>query len=155
MKAKTFESRVREIAKIANDAKVENILGELRKRGIGDPFKYASWCKRSFEANLQGGYKRKTTFTSDFTIAEFCESIGSSNSIAGTLKTSLLNYRDNIEYFAEMIIVLNMKSWEHHHRGNKGYTILYSQLYYAVKDLYFDWFAENTEAIDYYYAFVD
>ena len=81
------------------------------------------------------------------------------NAVADTLRNALQNWRDSIEFFAEIIIVLNMKAWEHSARGNRQYAEMYSELYLDAKCLYFDWFdrenKQHDKAIDYYYQYVD
>ena len=81
------------------------------------------------------------------------------NAIASTLRNALTNWRDSIEFFAEIVIVLNMKAWEHNARGNREYYRMYSELYLMAKDLYFDWFdkenKQHEKAVQYYYDYVD
>lgn len=52
-----------------------------------------------------------------------------------------------------------MKSWEHAARGNNEYGKMYSELFYMVQALYFDWFdsdnKQHDKAMDYYYQYVD
>ncbi len=76
-------------------------------------FAYAHWYERNFERNLRSDYKRKTTYTSDFSIAEWRVGVEGMSAIADTLRNALTNWHDDIEFFAEIIIVLNMKAWEH------------------------------------------
>ena len=117
-------------------------------------FAYARWAEMSFEFNLREDYERKTTFTNDLSIAEWCECVEPGATL-DTMKRCLLSWYEDKIYFAELIIATNMKSWEHHSRGNIEWSAFYADLYYLVKDLYFDWFAEDQEAIDYYYDYVD
>ena len=81
------------------------------------------------------------------------------SAIASALRNALQNWRDDVEFFAEIIIVINMKSWEHAARGNKQYGNMYSDLYYLVRDLYFDWFDDSNKqhdkAMEYYFDYVD
>lgn len=159
MTKKDFNAKVSEMCAFVNGHKFDAIGGELVIRKIRDPFMYAAWCERNFEANLRGDYERKTTFTSDFSIAEWCVPVEGMQAIASTLRNALTNWRDDIEFFAEIVIVLNMKSWEHAARKNNQYRQMYSELYYMAQSLYFDWFDESnpkhSEAIQYYYDYVD
>lgn len=111
-------------------------------------FAYARWAEINFEANLREDYERKTTFTSDFSIAEWRECVERGATL-DTMKRCLLSWHTNKVYFAELVIALNMKSWEHHSRGNMEWSRLYSDLYNLAKNLYFMWFEEDQEAIDY------
>jgi len=159
MTKKEFNARVSEMCDFVKMHKFDAIGGELVLRKIRDPFTYGAWCERNFEMNLREDYERKTTYTSDFSIAEWCVPVEGMSAIASTLRNALTNWRDDVEFFAEIIIVLNMKAWEHHARGNKEYSRMYSELYLMAKDLYFDWFDEDNEqhdkAMKYYYDYVD
>ena len=117
-------------------------------------FAYARWTEMNFEANLREDYERKTTFTSDLSIAEWCERVERGATL-DTMKRCLLSWHTDKVYFAELVIATNMKSWEHHSRGNMEWSRLYADLYYLAKELYFDWFAEDKDAINYYYDYVD
>lgn len=159
MTKKEFNRNVSEMCAYVNTHKCDNMRNELGRRNIRDPFTYGMWCERNFEANLREDYKRQTTFTSDFSLAEWCVPIEGMQAIASTLRNALMNWRDNIEFFAEIIIVLNMKAWEHSARENHQYAEMYSELYLDAKCLYFDWFAsdnkQHNEAVQYYDDYVD
>jgi len=157
-----FNQRVSEMCAYIKQHKYDDMSEQLKpfaKYGMQAVFAYSHWCERNFEANLREDYERKTTYTADFSIAEWCVPVEGMSAIASTLHDALTYWRDNIKTFAEVVIVLNMKSWEHHARGNKEYSQMYSALYLMVKDLYFDWFDESHEdhekAIQYYYDYVD
>lgn len=163
MTKKDFNARVKEMCDFVKAHKYDDMREQLKpfvqKYGMQAVFVYASWCERNFEANLREDYERKTTYTSDFAIAEWCVPVEGMLAIASTLHNALMNWRNNIEFFAEIIIVLNMKAWEHAARGNHEYAEMYSELYLDAKSLYFDWFAsdnkQHEKAIDYYYQYVD
>ena len=158
-----FNQKVSEMCTYVEQCEVDNMSSELRRFAMNyggqGVFAYAHWCEINFEANLREDYKRKTTYTSDFSIAEWCVPVDGMSAIADTLRDALTNWRDNIEFFAELIIVLNLKSWEHHARGNNEYSQMYAELYYNVKHLYFDWYDEDNEhhykAMNYYYDYID
>lgn len=122
--------------------------------GFNAIFAYSGWCEKNFEDNLREDYKRKTTFANDLSIAEWFEQT-ENGAVLGTARRCLNEWHTNIEYFAELIIALNLKCWEHHSRGNMGWSALYADLYYLAKGLYFDWFEGNQKAMDYYYDYVD
>lgn len=159
MKKSDFNQRVSEMCDFVKAHEYDNMRNELVQRNIRDPFTYGAWCEKNFEANLREDYERKTTYTCDFSIAEWCVPVEGMKAIASTLRNALTNWRDNIEFFAEIIIVLNMKSWEHAARGNNQYGKMYSDLYYMVRNLYFDWFDKDNKqhdaAMEYYYDYVD
>jgi len=159
MTKKEFNQRLSEMCAFVKHHKYDDMREELIQRNIRNPFTYGAWCERNFEANLREDYKRKTTYTSDFSIAEWCVPIEGMSAIASTLRNALTNWRDDVEFFAEIIIVLNMKAWEHAARGNRQYAEIYSELYLGAKCLYFDWFDSDNErhekAMNYYFEYVD
>jgi len=159
MTKKDFNSRVKEMCDYVKSHKCDNMCDELIQRNIRDPFTYGAWCERNFEMNLREDYKRKTTYTSDFSVAEWCVPIEGMSAIADTLKNALNNWRDDIEFFAEILLVINLKSWEHAARHNNEYGKMYSELFYMVQSLYFGWFDESNKqhekAMEYYYNYVD
>lgn len=159
MTKKDFNTRVSEMCAYVKQHECDNMRNELIQRNIRDPFMYGAWCEKNFESNLREDYKRKTTYTSDFSIAEWCVNIDGMSAIADTLRDALTNWRDDVEFFAEIIIVLNLKAHEHAARGNWEYAEMYSGLYLEAKCLYFDWFDEDNkqhgDAMEYYYDYVD
>lgn len=159
MKKTDFTKRVKELCDYVRTAEHDHMSSELKERGIRDPFTYARWCEHNFELNLREDYKRQTTYTQDFSLAEWCVPIEGMNAIADTLENALNSWRDNVEFFAELIIVFCMKSNEHGARGNWNYSRLYADLYNEVRGLYFDWFddshKEHAKAVDYYFDYVD
>lgn len=159
MTKKEFNQKVSEMCAYVKQHEYDNMRGELVQRKIRDPFYYGAWCEKNFEANLREDYERKTTYTNDFSIAEWCVPVEGMSAIASTLRNALTNWRDHVEFFAEIIIVLNMKAWEHAARGNHQYAEMYSELYIDAKCLYFDWFDKDNKqhdrAMEYYYDYVD
>lgn len=159
MTKKDFNQKVSEMCVYVKQHGYDNMRDELVQRNIRDQFSYGAWCEYNFERNLREDYERKTTYTNDFSIAEWCVPVEGMSAIASTLRNALTNWRDNVEFFAEIIIVLNMKSWEHAARKNNQYGKMYSDLYYMVRDLYFDWFGEDNKqhdkAMEYYFNYVD
>ncbi len=154
-----YKQRVKEMCDFIKAHKYDDMEQELVQRNIRNPFIYGAWCEKNFEMNLREDYARQTTYTSDFSIAEWCVPVEGMAAISTTLRNALENWQDNIEFFAEIIIVINMKSWEHAARGNNEYGKMYSELFYMVQALFFDWFDESnpkhSEAMAYYYDYVD
>ena len=158
-----------EFTKLVNEA-IENIkydnletMNDTKKEfvsrfGAMAIFNYSRWCEMNFEKNLREDYERKTTFTADFSIAEWAEQV-EKGAIIDTFKRAINEWHNNIEYFAELIIAVNMKCWEHHARGKNNLSELYGELYYIAKDMYFTWFDESNKdyqkAMDYYFDYVD
>ena len=159
MKKEDFTNRVNEMCAYVNQHEYDDMSEELKGRGIPNPLAYGAWCERNFELNLREDYKRKTTYTADFSVAEWFVPKEGMSAIANTLRHALNDWQNDVKFFAEVIMVVNMKSWEHAARGNNKYGMMYSDLYYMVRDLYFDWFDEthpkHNEAGQYYMAYVD
>lgn len=161
MKKSDFNKYVNEMREYIKTCEVEDLSEQFsRFSEYSMPcFVYARWCESNFEANLRKDYKRKTTFTNDFSISEWFVGIEGIKSIGTTLYNALTSWRENVEFFAELILVLNKKSWEHSVRGNVKYSRMYAALYNSVRNLYFEWYDEghpkHEEAMQYYYDYVD
>ena len=95
------------------------------------------------------GYKPKTTFYDDFSIAD---AFGAA-AIKDTFNRSFKYWKENVEYLTELVMVLNWKCWEHHDRGNERYMELYRELYWKADE----WAVENLTGDDlsYYYNTLD
>lgn len=70
----------------------------------------------------------KTTFKKDFTIAETY----GQEAIRETYERAFNEWKDNVEYLTELVLVINHKSWEWHHKNNKPMSDFYSALYYEA-----------------------
>ena len=70
------------------------------------------------------GYAPKTTFYTDFSIADgFGES-----AVRDTFKRAFDNWKDNITYLTELVMVLNWKIFEHYEK-NEELARLYDELW--------------------------
>lgn len=81
-------------------------------------------------------YEFKTTFWSDFSIAD---AFGN-NAIKDTFKRAFEEWKDNVEYLAELVIVLNWKGWEWYNKKNEDRAKIYFDFYeqangYAYENL--------------------
>lgn len=128
-------------------------LRDLAK--YGNVFAYAAVMEANMESNLREDYERLTTFTSDLSLAEWYFSIQGINAVKSTIRRFMPMCLDDYKYFAELVIAVNMKAWEMDKRNEPDWSEFYSELYYIVKDLYFEYFKGNQEAIDYYFDYVD
>ena len=75
------------------------------------------------------GYKPKTTFYTDFSIADLC----GVRAIKDTYNRALI-WKNDYEYLTELVMVLNWKIWEHYEK-NSEYARLYNELWEEL-DLY-------------------
>lgn len=94
------------------------------------------------------GYKPKTTFWSDFTIAD---AFGVS-AIRDTFKRAFAEWKGNHIYLTELVIVLNWKAWQYANKNNK-YCTVYQELWeaadrYAVENL-------KGDELSYFFATTD
>lgn len=152
-----FNERVNEICAFIENNEFDDMSDELKARKITDVFVYGSWCERNFELNLQK-YKRQTTYTRDFSNAEWLTPICGMKAISDLMRMALNDWHDNVEWFGEIVIVVNMKSWEHAARGNNNFGVMYADLYYMVKDLFFDCFEgtdKQDDAVKFYFDYID
>lgn len=94
------------------------------------------------------GYEMKTTFWTDFTIADrFGE-----NAIKDTYKRAFNEWKDNYIYLTELVMVLNWKIWEHF-ENHTSFVKVYDELWKEA-DLYA---CENLkgEELSYFYRTTD
>ena len=127
---------------------------ELKMRGCTNPLIYGRWCEYNMEKNLFR-IKREYTFTSDLSIAEWFLPIEGIEATFDTIKRCLELCYDDFKAFGELVVTVNLKAWEHAARKNESWSKWYSEMYYLLKDLYFEHFTGNEEAIDYYFEYVD
>ena len=71
------------------------------------------------------GKELESTFYSDFTIAEL---MGGAAAIRDTYKRAFAGWKDNAKMFAELVICLNHKIWQHHEK-NAQLAELYNTLW--------------------------
>lgn len=71
------------------------------------------------------GYQPKTTFWQDFEIAEM---FGGEKGIRDTYKRAFREWKTNVEYLTELVMVLNWKLWQHYEEGNE-YAKIYNELW--------------------------
>ena len=94
-------------------------------------------------------YEMKTTFWSDFTIAD---AFGA-NAIRDTFNRAFKEWRNDYEYLTELVMVLNWKLWDHYVKKNDEFALLYNELWlkadeYAVNNL-------HDEELEYFYRTTD
>ena len=76
------------------------------------------------------GYKPKTTFWDDFTIAD---AFGLAE-IRDTFERSFRDWKHNVEYITELVMVLNWKIFQHHEKDDDK-AKLYNDLW-SIADSY-------------------
>lgn len=98
----------------------------------------------------ESGYEPKTTFWMDFSIAD---KFGT-EAIEDTYNRAFEEWKDDVEYFAELVLVLNHKSWVMASRGDDEKGRLYADLYYKANDYGLEHFTEEEDA-EYYFNVLD
>lgn len=94
------------------------------------------------------GYEPKTTYYSDFSIAEAY----GVNAIKDTYRRAIKYWGTDIEWMTEIAMVLNWKSWEHS-TTDSDLANLYAEMYYD----HAEWVNEHFSGDDlaYYYRTTD
>lgn len=88
---------------------------------------------------VESGYEPKTTFWGDFGVADvFVLNKMEPGAVEDTFKRAFKQYKDDKEYGTELAMVLNLKCWEHHDKGNTKLSELYSKLFYKLQDYVYD-----------------
>lgn len=101
----------------------------------------------------KNGYKPITTFWEDFTIAE----VSGEDAIKYTAFRAYNEWKDNIEYLTELIMVLNHKCWYWYESDNKTLSGIYNNLYYYYDDKAIDYIEKTMteEEMRYYFKTLD
>jgi hypothetical protein len=95
------------------------------------------------------GYKPKTTFYTDLSIADKYGKSG----ILDTYERVFDAWKDDTEFFTEFVMALNWKIWEHHDKGNIEIAKVYNDLWEKAQNyVYNNW---NEEQQSYYFRTTD
>ena len=89
------------------------------------------------------GYDFKTTFWQDFSIADRF----GAEAVKDTYRRAFSEWKDDVEYVTELVMVLNWKCWEHYEAGRMELSELYSELYYEADG----WCLDNLKGEDLQY----
>lgn len=95
------------------------------------------------------GYKPKTTFYTDFSIADKFGIKG----IKDTFKRAFDEWKDDTEYFTELSMALNWKIWEHYDNGKHEIARVYNDLWEETKEYVYNNWSEEQQS--YYYRTTD
>jgi len=156
MNKKEFNSRVVSVTTDAMTAISGKSL-ESTHNWFGTPvtnvFIYGAISERNMERQLMElkGCKRKTTFMSDLSVAEWC----GWRSLLYTIKNVMKSWKDDETYIAEFVLCVNWKAWEHSARGNDVWAAFYSALYEGVRDLMYDYYEGDDKKTSYLFEYLD
>lgn len=110
---------------------------------------YAQRRQTSFEQTLvDWGKKSKTTFMLDFTIAD---AFGI-KAIYDTYNRAFREWKGNVEYMSELVMVLNHKIWDYY-ENHPTLGKVYDELWRKASEYCQTHFKGNE--LSYYYNFVD
>ena len=109
------------------------------------PIKFKDWNIEQLT-----GYKPKTTFYMDFSLAE---PFGLA-AICDTYTRAVNEWKTNIEYMTELSMVLNWKIWEHH-EVNSTFAKMYNDLWDKCCTFITEEAGFSEDDISYYYRTTD
>lgn len=100
---------------------------------------------------MPNGQEFQTTFWQDFSIAD---AFGIS-AIKDTYKRAFKEWKEDLVYLTELVIVLNLKCWFWYEKDNEEFSKLYSDLYYKANEYAWDFVSGDEEKSDYYFRMTD
>ena len=157
MTKKEFTAKIKGIfdavAKEMNGAKFESVSIWQGQR-VPHVFAYAAISEKCMERQLEEltGRKRKTTFMSDLSVGEWCESW---RGVFDTTRRAMIEWRDNVEYMAEFVLCVNWKSLEHHANEHPNWSKFYALLFEGVRDLMYEYYEGDEEKTSYFWEYLD
>lgn len=90
-----------------------------------------------------------TTFKIDFSIADHF----GVEAIKDTFDRAFKEWGENVQYIAELAIVLNHKCWDYYFKSNEKYSRLYADLYHQINDYAYEHF--EGDDIQFYFSVTD
>lgn len=98
-------------------------------------------------------YEYFTTFWQDFDVAE----IYGENAIRDTAKRAFDEWKDDVKYLTELVMIINHKCWDFYHTGAMRMSELYDDMYYEYYDKALDYLEEkgNEDDISYFVRTLD
>ena len=111
-------------------------------RDVKDDTTIATIPVFSWQIQEMTGYKPKTTFYSDFSIAD---KFGVYE-IADTFKRAFNDWKWDVEYLTELVMVLNWKTFEYYEKNSE-----YTELYEGLWEITDKWCMENLKGEDLHY----
>lgn len=95
------------------------------------------------------GYKPKTTFWEDFSIADRY----GPGAIRDTYRRAFGEWKSNYICLTELVMVLNWKLWQWHEAGNNAFSTLYDTLWREASDYAYD--NLTGDELSYFYSVTD
>lgn len=97
------------------------------------------------------GKRAVSTFMQDFAIAD----LFGASAIKDTYNRATAEWQTNVEMFTELCMVLNHQCWRHYDKDNEALCKLYKDLFYEAQEKFYEVYAEDEEALAYYYQMTD
>jgi len=91
------------------------------------------------------GYEMQTTFWDDFTIADRF----GKEAIQDTFDRAFKEWKTDVVYLTELVMVLNWKLWQHYENGRQAFAELYDKLWKKADK----WAVSNLKGKDLTYFF--
>lgn len=98
-------------------------------------------------------YEYFTTFWQDFDIAEAY----GEQAIRDTAKRAFEEWKDDVKYLTELVMIINHKCWDFYHKGVDAMTELYGDMYYEYHEKALDYLEkkDNKDDIGYFIRTLD
>lgn len=100
---------------------------------------------------MPNGEEFKTTFWMDFSSAD---NFGI-EAIMDTYNRAFNEWKEDLVYLTELVIVLNLKCWQWYERGHLVLSKVYSDLYYKTNEYAWDFVEGDDEKSSYYFRMTD
>lgn len=144
-----------EVIDIAQQLEAKTSSATTLTGAFRNVFHYAAFCEHNFKRNVanNGTELQDTTFTSDLSIAEFCEQIHidhhtTTEAVEDSIQRAVSEWAHDEQYIIALLFAVNMKSWEHHAMASDKYADMraftkeiheqyakyYSDRYYTLLD---------------------
>lgn len=94
-------------------------------------------------------YEFKTTFWTDFSIAD----IFGVSAIKDTYKRAFEEWKDDVVYLTELVLVLNWKIWQHYEKGHHTVAKVYDRLWSEAQSYAYE--TLKGEDLSYFFNVID
>lgn len=140
-------------------APAEHVPEEVVRYGLITDELYSQACLRMMVTNMPNdAFELRFGYCEKYAFAEWWDGLTQREKLAYFFKAfreMAEGCADDYKRLAELVIVTNLKSWEHASRNNNRWGKLYAEAYYLLKDLYWDAFGKDEAACSYWFDWVD
>ena len=108
----------------------DTLKEEMKNKNMKNIEKINIGTVKTWDIEKMTGYKPRTTFYEDFSIADHFGSLEvRETSVRDTYYRAFNTWKNNIEYMTELVMVLNWKFWEHYRRNYYRLAEMYDELW--------------------------